>query len=151
MMPLIDHTYDMGRGSDAIALIKDLGADEAIDSGSDNAIEQLKSIAPDGIDAVLALAGGDVLQRCLDLVCPGGRVAYPNGVEPEPRHRKKARVKAYDVEVSPQKFARLAEAVEEGDLQVPIAEVFPLEEAAKAHRRIERGHVLGRIVLRIRD
>jgi len=35
-------------------------------------------------------------------------------------------------------------------LQVPIAAVFSLEDAAKAHERLERGHVLGRIVLQIR-
>jgi len=44
----------------------------------------------------------------------------------------------------------LAHAVEEARLRVPIAAIHPLEEAAEAHERIERGHVLGRIVLQIR-
>ena len=35
-------------------------------------------------------------------------------------------------------------------LEVPIAAVYPLAVAARAHARLERGHVLGRIVLRIR-
>ena len=43
--------------------------------------------APDGIDAVFALAGGKDLERYLAFVRQGGRVAYPNGVEPEPRER----------------------------------------------------------------
>jgi hypothetical protein len=32
---------------------------------------------------------------------------------------------------------------------VPIGATFALGEAAKAHERIEQGHVLGKIVLRI--
>ena len=35
-------------------------------------------------------------------------------------------------------------------LQIPIAQTFELEEAAQAHERLEQGHVLGKIVLRIR-
>jgi NADPH:quinone reductase-like Zn-dependent oxidoreductase len=105
---------------------------------------------PDGIDAVLALAGGDVLERCLDLVNPGGRLAYPNGVEPEPRRRSQLRIVSYDAMNGPREFANLARAAREARLQVPIAAVFPLAQAAKAHERIERGHVVGRIALRIR-
>jgi NADPH:quinone reductase-like Zn-dependent oxidoreductase len=36
-------------------------------------------------------------------------------------------------------------------LKVPIGAEFPLAQAAKAHQRIEAGHVLGKIVLRIRS
>ena len=39
--------------------------------------------------------------------------------------------------------------VEEARLKVHIAEAYPLAEAAKAHQRIEAGHVLGKIVLRV--
>ena len=42
----------------------------------------------------------------------------------------------------------LERAVEEARLRVPIGGVYPLEQAAAAHARVERGHVLGRIVLR---
>jgi NADPH:quinone reductase-like Zn-dependent oxidoreductase len=47
-------------------------------------------------------------------------------------------------------FARLDRAVAEAKLRVPIAAVYPLAQAAKAHARLEGGHILGRIVLRIR-
>jgi len=32
---------------------------------------------------------------------------------------------------------------------VPIAAEFPLAEAAKSHERLEAGHLLGKVVLRI--
>ena len=35
-------------------------------------------------------------------------------------------------------------------LRVPIAAEYPISQAAKAHVRVQRGHVLGRIVLRLR-
>jgi NADPH:quinone reductase-like Zn-dependent oxidoreductase len=41
-------------------------------------------------------------------------------------------------------------AIAEAKLRVPIAAVYRLEQAAKAHERPEKGSVLGRIVLRIR-
>jgi NADPH:quinone reductase-like Zn-dependent oxidoreductase len=140
----------MARGRDATALVRRLGADAVIDARSAAAAEQLQALTPNGLDAALALAGGDLLEQCLDLVRAGGRIAYPNGVEPEPRRRRKVRVVAYDGAVGPREFARLERAVTEAKLRVPIAAVYPLAQAAKAHERLERGHVLGRIVLRIR-
>lgn len=136
-------------GRDAADLVLELGADAAIDSASGDAAEQVGALAPDGLDAVLALAGGETLEECLELVHERGRVAYPNGVEPEPERRPKLRIISYDAEANPRAFAKLERAVEEAELEVPIAAVYPLERAAEAHARVERGHVLGRIVLRI--
>jgi NADPH:quinone reductase-like Zn-dependent oxidoreductase len=135
-------------GKRARTLVRRLGAVAVIDARSDAAIEQLRDLAPDGIDAVLALAGGDELERCLDFVREGGRVAHPNGIEPEPKRRRKFRIDAYDAEPGPREFARLARAVDEARLRVPIDAVYPLARAADAHRRLNK-KVLGRIALRI--
>jgi NADPH:quinone reductase len=139
------------RSGEASAFVHRLGADAVIDIRSRNAPERLRELAPGGIDAALALAGGDALEPCLSLVRAGGRVAYPNGVEPEPRRRRRVRLLAYNAVAGPREFARLERAVAEARLRVPIAAIYPLAQASKAHARIERGHVLGRIVLRIRD
>jgi NADPH:quinone reductase-like Zn-dependent oxidoreductase len=47
-------------------------------------------------------------------------------------------------------FAHLGRAVEAAKLKVPIAAEYPLAEAGKAHERLAAGHVLGKIVLRVR-
>ena len=138
-------------GRKAAALVKRLGVSGVIDASRRDGEEQLRKLAPEGIDAVLALASSSVLERLLGHVRPGGRVAYPNGVEPEPHRHPKIHFSSYDAEVGPREFANLARAVAEAKLQVPIATVFPLEQAAKAHERLERGGVLGRIVLRVRN
>src|SRR5258708_5821615 len=82
----------VARGREALALVLKLGADQAIDS-----TQQLS----EEIDAVLALAGGETLEDCLDHIRQGGRVAYPHGVEPAPRKRRSFRVIPYDAEAGP--------------------------------------------------
>ncbi len=137
-------------GSDATALAKKLGADGVFDARRADAVERLKALAPGGIDAALVLAGSDVLEACLDLVKPKGRIAYPNGVWPEPKKRRIVRIFSYNAETGAHTFDRLEQAAIEARLKVPIAAEFPLAEAAKAHELLDEGHVLGRIVLRIR-
>jgi NADPH:quinone reductase len=128
-----------------------LGAEAAIDARSADAIDRLRSVAPQGLDAVIAFAGGAVLDKFLNVVKRGGRVAFPYGVEPEPmQRRRRLRISRYDAEASPQQFAKLARAVEKARLRVPIAATFPLAQAARAHERLAHGGVLGRIVLQVR-
>jgi len=63
---------------------------------------------------------------------------------------KNGRLVAYDGEASQRAYARLARAVEQAKLRIPIAAVFSLAQAARGHQRLEKGGVMGRIVLRVR-
>jgi NADPH:quinone reductase-like Zn-dependent oxidoreductase len=137
-------------GRNATRLVLSLGAEAAFDARADGAADRLRELAPEGLDAVLAFAGGPTLDRCFALIKSEGRVAYPNGVEPQPKRRRRHfTVQGYDVEASPRHFGRLERAADDVRLQVPIAAVYTLAQAARAHARLERGGVLGRIVLRI--
>ena len=60
------------------------------------------------------------------------------------------RIETYDAVPGSRELQRLSRAVEESRLRVPIAAAYRLADAAKAHRRIAKGHVLGKIVLRVR-
>jgi NADPH:quinone reductase-like Zn-dependent oxidoreductase len=138
------------RGRAAQRLVRELGADAVIDPTKKNAADELRAFAPDGLHAAYALASSDALEEFLEQMRPNGRIAYPNGVEPEPKKRAKIRVMGYDAVAGRKEFARLNRAVDEARLQVPIAAAYSLAHAAQAHARIQRGHVLGRVVLRIR-
>jgi NADPH:quinone reductase-like Zn-dependent oxidoreductase len=129
--------------------LHDIGIEDVFDARADDGPDRLRVFAPNGLTAVLAFAGGDALERCIDQVVEGGRVVYPNGVEPKPRKRAKIRVISYDAAVGPDEFDRLSRAVKEAQLKVVIDSKFKLEEAAEAHARVERAHVIGRIVLQI--
>ncbi len=135
-------------GRSARSVLRHLGAAAVVDARHPQVADELWKLAPDGIDAVLALAGGKELERCLAVVPRGGRLAYPNGVEPEPRRRRGIRFRSYDAGNSAWELTRLARAVAAARLQVPVAAIFPLARAADAHRRQHR-HPVGRIVLRI--
>jgi NADPH:quinone reductase len=135
-------------GPDGVELVRRLGVDAVIDGRRDDIGAAAKRFAPGGIDAVLAFVGGHELTGCLDALRHRGRLAYPNGIEPAPRKRRGVRMKAYDAEVGAREFERLGRAIESAHPEIPIAEVFSLEDAAKAHERLDHGHVLGRMVLR---
>ena len=135
-------------GKDGIKLARRLGAEMAIDGKRADIVKAAKEFAPKGVDAVLAFVGGKELTQCLDALRKGGRVAYPNGVEPAPRKRKGIKVKSYDGTPGVREFERLAQAIEESNLEVPIAKKFKLADAASAHKFIEKGHVIGKVVLR---
>lgn len=137
-------------GKDGSRFVRSLGADAAADGRHDNLAEAARRFAPDGIDAVLALTGGKALTRLLDAMKRGGRVAFPNGVEPAPRKRRGIRVRGYDGTAGVREFERLGRAIEKARIRVPLTASFPLERAASAHRRLGKGHVLGKIVLRVR-
>jgi NADPH:quinone reductase-like Zn-dependent oxidoreductase len=137
-------------GADGIKLVRRLGADEVVDGKYEDVAAAAHRFAPHGLDAVLATVGGDLLERLLDVIRPGGRLAYPNGVEPEPKERSGIKIVAYDAVPGVREFERLNRAIEAAKLKVPIAAEYPLAEAAKAHERLAAGHVIGKIVLRIR-
>lgn len=138
-------------GKDGVALARRLGADAAVNGRVDDIPEAARQFAPDGVDAVLALSSGAGLTQCLDALKPrGGRVVYPNGVEPAPRQRKGVKITAYDAVAGVREFQRLTRAVDGSNLRVVIADTFTLNDAAAAHERIEAGHVLGKVVIRAR-
>jgi NADPH:quinone reductase-like Zn-dependent oxidoreductase len=74
---------------------------------------------------------------------------YPNGIEPAPRKRRGIAFVSCDARVGVKEFDRLNRAIGTLPLTVPIAKQFRLDQAAQAHRMVEKGHVLGRVVLRV--
>ncbi len=127
-------------GRAATRVVRALGAHRVIDARRDDAIDRLRALSRSGrgIDRVLALAGGDELERCLDFVRPGGLVVHPNGIEPVPIPREHFRVRSFDAVAGPRQFAKLNRHLSAGRVRVPIAAAYPLARAADAHRRLDR-------------
>jgi NADPH:quinone reductase len=137
-------------GEDGVSLVRHLRADAAVDGHHTDITAAARKFAPAGVDAVLALAGDAALERCIAALKPGGRVAYPSGVHPVPKVGAGVKLARYDAIAGPREFERLNEAIVAAKLEVPIAAEYSLEDAARAQKRMSAGHVLGKIVLRIR-
>ena len=128
--------------------VRTLGAAHAIDPRSSQIEGVLKRIAPEGFDSLLATADGEELTPFLRHLRAGASFGYPNGVEPEPKIEGHRGV-GFDGEMSRDAFQKLNEAI--GARTIPLRiEEFSLEKAVEAYRRIDRGHVVGKVVLRIR-
>src|SRR6266850_1940482 len=52
-----------GSGLDGVELVREMGADLAVDGKHEDIVEAARGFAPEGVDAILALAGGDALER----------------------------------------------------------------------------------------
>ena len=48
---------------------------------------------------------------------------------------------------TPDVLAELAGLIGKGQLEIPIAAVYPLSQVRQAYRELEQGHTLGKIVL----
>ncbi len=134
-------------GDDGVELVERLGADAAVDGHKGDVLEAIRRFSPRGLDAVLLTAGGAAAQDALQAVREGGRVAYPNGVEPEPQPRPGLTIQSYDGMPDADAIARLNRLIEAGPFEVHVSHVFPLEQAAEAHRALE-SHFLGKLALR---
>ena len=136
---------------EGLALVRRLGADVAVNGKTEDIVAAARRFAPHGVDAVLALAGGEALEHCIDTLRSDGRgrVAYLDGMEPLPKPRFGIRMSLYSFISGPHELQQLDQATEAAKLQVPIAAEYSLDDAAQAHKRLETGHFLGKIVLRI--
>jgi NADPH2:quinone reductase len=134
---------------DAQDYVRALGAAHAVDPNSSEPKAILKRVAPEGFETAMVTASSDALAVFLSHLKEGAPFAYPNGVEPKPHMRGHA-VSTFDGEMSRAAIERLNTAI--GSRTIPLrVQEFPLTDVVGAHRRIEQGHVIGKIVLRIRS
>jgi NADPH2:quinone reductase len=133
-------------GRDGVALARRLGADDAIDGHDEDIARKGAAFAPGGLDAALVLAPG--ADELLTLVKPGGRIGYPNGVEPPPRRRRGVTVRAFDGLHGRAALDRLNKLVAKGPFHVELSKKYRLEQTPKALTDVTRHH-LGKLAVRV--
>jgi NADPH:quinone reductase-like Zn-dependent oxidoreductase len=133
-------------GDDGVAFAERLGADVVVDGHKDDVVDAARKFAPNGLDAALVTAGGKATDRALTAVRDGGRVAFPSGVEPEPKVRPGVNVTRYDGIPDPELIEKLNRLIEAGPFEVHVARTFALDQAAEAHRALDE-HFLGKLAL----
>jgi NADPH:quinone reductase-like Zn-dependent oxidoreductase len=118
--------------------LRDAGAAEVHDYAAGPLSQQLA----EPVDAVLDLVGGDTLADAPEQVRDRKRIAsvVDPGVNDMGGRYVFVRPDVHDLE----ELARMADA---GQLRVPIAKAFPLEQIAEAQRMVGEGHVRGKVVV----
>jgi NADPH:quinone reductase-like Zn-dependent oxidoreductase len=134
-------------GIDGVALATQVGADMVIDGRKDDLRAAARKFAPGGLDCVLLTAGGAGAQQALEALRNGGRAAYPNGVEPEPKGRDGIKLHSYDGMPKPGTIEKLNQMIERAPFEVHVDRTFRLEQVNEAHKALQK-HFLGKLALR---
>jgi NADPH:quinone reductase-like Zn-dependent oxidoreductase len=128
-------------------LLRHLGADELIDYRT----TFFETVVKD-VDVVLDAYSCDYPARSLNVLRPGGVLISLLPIPPVVTAEAAVlgiRTEVILVEADHGGMTAIADLVAEGRLRPVIAGVFPLEEAAEAHKAGETGHVAGKLVLRV--
>jgi NADPH:quinone reductase-like Zn-dependent oxidoreductase len=113
--------------------------------------DTLKKDFPAGMDLVFDCVGQDVVSRTLPLLRAEGRavtIVNPSGALDE-GYRRNVAIHYYAIQRAGATVEKLRTLIERKQLTPLIDSVFPLENAADAHRKLEAGGVKGKIVLKV--
>lgn len=116
-----------------------------VPSGPDLAA-RVRAAAPDGIDGVYDLVGGEVLEEAAALLTDRSKLITAGASPQDVERLGGARVVRARTAAVLDEVARL---VEHGDLGPYITRIVPLERAGEALRAVEEGHVRGKIVIEV--
>jgi len=158
----------------AAQIAKRLGARVFVTSGSDDKLARARELGVEGganyrnadwgktitemtgggPDAVIDSAGGNTLETAVKIIKPGGRIVFygaTTGLAKIDLFRFffKQLTLMGSTMGSPREFAAFLELYEEAKLRPVIDQVFPLADAAAAHRRMNESEQFGKIVLKI--
>ena len=138
--------YVIGTTSEKnIDLVKQLGADEVIDYKNEQFDEKLKDI-----DLVFDMVGSDTQKRSIKVLKNGGRLVTT--VKPEETREAKDKnihVQGYMALSKPADLAQIADLIDNGKIKPVIAKILTLDDAKEAQELSEKGHVAGKIVLKV--
>jgi NADPH:quinone reductase-like Zn-dependent oxidoreductase len=112
----------------------------------DGLVERVRELAPDGVDRAIDDAGGGALPALVELA--GGPEHVVTIADYEGAQKTGVRMTGGpDSKRAWYALAEIGELIDSGRFSLPVAQAFPLEQIADAHRLSETGHVRGKIVL----
>jgi NADPH:quinone reductase-like Zn-dependent oxidoreductase len=113
----------------------------------DGVADRIRAAAPSGVDAFIDTHGDGYVELALALGVPAERIDTIADYAAAAKHGVKTDGGA---EAGPgaEVLAELAGLIADGQLEVPIANVYPLAQVREAYTELERRHTHGKIVLR---
>jgi NADPH2:quinone reductase len=142
--------------------LRTLGADVTIDvSENDFVAEVLRVTNNRGVDVVLEMIGGEVYQKSLKVLAPGGRLFSIGGAfgalpDPPPTLSEGRKATRFSItnylKAKPEDYRQLdtiLKLVQEKKFDVGIGKSFPLAETRAAQRYLEGREHFGKVMLTI--
>jgi NADPH:quinone reductase-like Zn-dependent oxidoreductase len=111
----------------------------------DGVADRIRAAAPDGVDALIDTFGGGYIDLALDLGIAKDRINTI--IDRAGAARTGVKVEGMAGSATVEVLGELVKLVAAGDLEVPIAQSFPLAEVRAAYRELMRRHTRGKIVL----
>jgi NADPH2:quinone reductase len=148
------------RSSRDVQRARKLGATHVVDTSAEDAVAQVRKIAPGGVGRVVEVAFGPNAALNSRVVSQGAVIAAYATPDPEPVlpywplafQNVVIRLLGSDdfpQEAKRQAAADLASCLEAGALRSEIRQVFPLDRIADAHRAVENPMGSGRVVIEV--
>jgi NADPH:quinone reductase-like Zn-dependent oxidoreductase len=141
--------------NEKLARSRELGADAAVNHGTEDVVARVKEITGGGAHVVIDDVGEATWKRTLDAARPEGRIVVCGATSgpnpPAALHRvwwKQLSILGSSMG-TPEDFRNVYELIAAGRARPVVDRVFPLAEARAAHERLEAGEQLGKIVLAI--
>lgn len=149
-------------GTQNVAYVKSLGADCVIDYKAEDVCQAVCDWSSfEGVDVVLDAVGAATLPQALDMLRPGGRliniltVTADGDIESDKKEAERRGFRkilsVIDLERARQSIAEITRLIDGGLVHVPPINVLALEDAARAHRMIDTGHVRGKLLLKVAE
>ena len=107
--------------------------------------DRIRAAAPHGIDAVVDAFGGGYLDLGIELGVDPSRMTTL--IDFAGAQRLGANTAYSHAIVSPDELTALAQLVADGQIEIPIAATYPLDEVRAAYERLEDRHTRGKIAL----
>ena len=140
--------------------LRQLGADVTIDVSQNDFVPEVMRVTGNrGVDVILEMIGGEVYQKSLQVLAPGGRLFSIGGAfgaipDPPPTLTEGRRASRFSItnhlKAKPQDFRQLdaiLKLVQEKKFQVVIGKTFPLAETRAAQRYLEGREHFGKVML----
>lgn len=152
------HVTVTSSSDEKLAMARDWGADHGINYLKRDFSKEARALTGKrGVDVVVDCVGGESWTKSLGALGKGGRLVTCGATTGSNPPADLTRIFWNQLKIfgstlgSREEFRQVLALMQAGNLRPIIDQLYPLREAAEAHRRLERGEQFGKIVLQTED
>ncbi len=148
-----------------VSFCKKLGVDQTINYNESNFFEEIKDSKISSVDLVLDFIGGDYINKNINLLSNDGKlinIGFQNGSKTEINLMKimlkrltitgstlRIRNNSFKGKILNNLIKFVFPQIEKGKIKIFIDSIYKLDDVVKAHKRLDEGKHIGKIVLNI--